>query len=53
MGRAVSRTGEETIEAQFRIADDVLRDGDNLYITGERDIFDFYNAGVKIVFRFK
>ena len=53
VGRAVTRSGEETIDAQFRIADDVLRDGDKLYITGEKDIFDFYNAGVKIVFRFK
>ena len=53
MGRAVTRSGEETIDAQFRIADGVLRDGDQLYLTGEKDIFDFYNAGLKIVFRFK
>ena len=53
IGRAVTRAGEETIDAQFRIADGVLRDGDKLYITGEKDIFDFYNAGLKIVFRFK
>jgi translocation and assembly module TamB len=53
VGRAVTRSGEETIDAQFRIAQDVLRDGDKLYITGEKDVFDFYNAGVKIVFRFK
>jgi len=53
IGRAVTRSGEETIDAQFRIADGVLRDGDKLYITGEKDIFDFYNAGLKIVFRFK
>lgn len=53
VGRAVTRSGEETIDAQFRVADDVLRDGDKIYITGEKDIFDFYNAGLKIVFRFK
>jgi autotransporter translocation and assembly factor TamB len=53
IGRAVTRTGEGTIDSQFRIADGVLRDGDKLYITGEKDIFDFYNAGLKIVFRFK
>ena len=53
VGRAVTRAGEETIDAQFRIADDILRDGDKLYITGEKDIFDFYNAGIKLVFRFK
>ena len=52
-GKAVTRSGEETIDAQFRIADRVFFDNDKLYITGEKDIFDFYNAGVKIVFRFK
>ncbi len=53
IGRAVTRSGEDTVEAQFRLADDVLRDGDKLYLTGEKDIFDFYNAGLKIVFRFQ
>jgi autotransporter translocation and assembly factor TamB len=52
-GRELTRSGEETIDAQFRITDNVFFDGDKLYITGERDIYDFYNAGVKIVFRFK
>jgi hypothetical protein len=33
--------------------DGVQRDGDKLYIIGERDMFDFYNAGFKIEFRFK
>ena len=49
----MTRSSEETIEAQFRIAEGVLRDGDKLYLTGEKDIWDFYNAGLKIVFRFK
>jgi TamB, inner membrane protein subunit of TAM complex len=53
IGRAVTRAGEETIDAQFRIADGVLRKGDKLYITGEKDKFDFFNAGLKIVFRFR
>ncbi|MCB2170348.1 MAG: translocation/assembly module TamB domain-containing protein [Deltaproteobacteria bacterium] len=52
-GRRVTRSGEETLEAQFRIGKDVFRDGDSIYITGEKDIFDFYNAGLKFVFRFK
>ena len=53
VGRRVTRAGDETLEAQFRLGEDVLRDGDSIYITGERDVFDFYNAGVKFVFRFK
>jgi translocation and assembly module TamB len=52
-GRRVTRSGEETLETQFRIGEDVLRDGDSIYITGEKDVFDFYNAGLKFVFRFK
>jgi autotransporter translocation and assembly factor TamB len=53
IGRAVTQSGEETVEAQFRLAEGVLRDSDKLYLTGEKDIFDFYNAGIKLVFRFK
>jgi translocation and assembly module TamB len=53
LGRSVTRSGDDTIDAQFRLAQGVLRDGDTLYITGEKDVFDFYNAGIKIVFRFK
>jgi autotransporter translocation and assembly factor TamB len=52
-GKALTRAGDETIDARFRLTEDVLRDGDTLYITGEKDVFDFYNAGVRIVFRFK
>ena len=53
IGRGVSRKGEETIHAQFRLADNLLREKDSLYLTGERDRFDYYNLGVKIVFRFR
>jgi translocation and assembly module TamB len=53
VGRAVTRAGDETINARFRLADGVLREGDTLYITGEKDVFDQYNAGVRIVFRFR
>ena len=53
MGRRVTRSGEETLEAEFRIGKDVLKDVDSIYITGEKDVFDFYNAGLKFVFRFQ
>jgi hypothetical protein len=53
IGRAVTRAGDDTVDAQFRLVEGFLRDGDTLYISGEKDVFDFYNAGVKIVFRFK
>jgi len=53
IGRGVSRLGNETLDAQYRLADDVLRDGDELYLVAERDIYDEVNVGLKIVFRFK
>jgi autotransporter translocation and assembly factor TamB len=53
IGQGVSRTGQETIEAQFRLAEGVLRRGDTLYLRGERDVYDAFNAGVRIVFRFR
>ena len=52
VGRSVTRAGDETINARFRVAESVLRQGDTLYLTGEKDVFDHYNAGVRIVFRF-
>ncbi|MBW2440278.1 MAG: translocation/assembly module TamB domain-containing protein [Deltaproteobacteria bacterium] len=53
VGRGITQQGEETIHSQFRLADDVLLDGDSLYLTGERDYFDYYNGGIKLVFRFR
>jgi len=53
VGRDITQKGEETLEVTFRLAKDVLRQGDTLYLTGERDVFNFYNAGLRIVFRLK
>jgi len=53
LGRSVTRAGDDTINARFRIVDGVPRQGDTLYLTGEKDVFDQYNAGVRIVFRFR
>ena len=53
VGRGITQGGEDTIHSQFRLADDVLLDGDSLYLTGERDYFDYYNGGIKLVFRFR
>jgi len=51
IGRAVSRSGQETIEASFLLTEDTLRQGDRLFITSERDSYDDFNVGLKIVFR--
>ncbi len=53
IGRAVTRGGERTLEARFRLADPWLRENLSLYLTGEKDVFDQYNAGVRLVFRFR
>ena len=53
VGRGITQQGEDTINSQFRIADNVLVKGDSLYLTGERDYFDYYNGGIKLVFRFR
>jgi hypothetical protein len=53
VGRGITQRGEETIHSQFRLINNVLVDGDSLYLTGERDHFDYYNGGVKLVFRFR
>ncbi len=52
-GRGISRQGNETIGAQYRLADGVVREGDELYLVAERDIYDEFNAGLRIVFHFK
>lgn len=51
VGREITQTGEETVETQFRLAENVFRKGDTLYLTGEKDVFDYYNAGVRLVFK--
>jgi translocation and assembly module TamB len=53
IGRGVTRLGEETVEAQFRLAENVFRDNDVLFLTAEKDIYDAINSGIKIEFRFK
>jgi translocation and assembly module TamB len=50
-GRNVSRAGVETIEARFRLTDDILGAGEAIYLTGERDEFEHYDVGLRIVFR--
>jgi translocation and assembly module TamB len=52
IGRQISSSGQNTMEAQFRMVEGLLLSGDRLFITSERDMYDNYNMGVKIVFRF-
>jgi len=36
----------------FRVAGGVVQPQDTLFLTGEKDVFGYYNGGVRIVFRF-
>ncbi|MBU3937549.1 MAG: translocation/assembly module TamB, partial [Proteobacteria bacterium] len=53
IGREITSSGEDTVETRFRLVEGLLLPGDRLFITSERDVYDNYNVGVKIVFRFK
>jgi translocation and assembly module TamB len=53
IGRGATQGGQETLEAQYRLAEGVIFEGDTLYIAGERDAYDDFNAGLKIIFRFR
>ena len=53
IGRDVTSSGDETIAAQFRVANGLIFEKDQLFITGEKDAYDYINTGVKLVFRFK
>jgi hypothetical protein len=52
-GRGVTRSGEQTVEASFRLSE--LESGKRkvYYLTAEKDKYDAYNYGVKLVFRFE
>jgi hypothetical protein len=52
-GRQLSKAGEETVEAQFRLLEGLFLPGDRLFLTSEKDVYDNFNVGVKIVFRFR
>jgi translocation and assembly module TamB len=53
VGRNITQKGEESLETRFRLTKGVFRKNDTIYIIGEKDVFDYYNAGVRIVFRFR
>ncbi len=53
IGRGVTRAGDETIDARFRIASGVMWRKGTLFLVGEKDVFDSYNTGIKLLFRFK
>lgn len=53
VGRAVTQQGEPTVDARVKLADGLGRGNTSLYLTGEKDIWDYYNGGMRVVFHFQ
>lgn len=52
-GRDVTKSGDQTVESSFRISEEVTGKGRAYYLTGEKDRYDAYNYGLRVVFRFE
>ena len=52
-GRGLTKSGEQTVEGTFRLSE--LKAGKRkvYYLSGEKDKYDAYNYGLKLVFRFE
>ncbi|MFN2368019.1 MAG: translocation/assembly module TamB domain-containing protein, partial [Desulfurivibrionaceae bacterium] len=53
LGRNVTRSGEQTIEATFRLSKELEEDEVVYYLAAEKDKYDAYNYGLRVVFRFE
>ncbi|MCB1057110.1 MAG: translocation/assembly module TamB domain-containing protein [Acidobacteria bacterium] len=53
VGREVSESGSLTTEAAYLLREDFPHQDDDLYLVAERDAYDAYNYGLRLVFRFK
>ncbi|MBU0480554.1 MAG: translocation/assembly module TamB [Proteobacteria bacterium] len=52
-GRDVTKSGEQTVESTFRLTKQEAGTGKIYYLSGEKDKYDAYNYGFKMVFRFE
>ena len=52
-GRDITKSGEQTVESAFRLSEYTTGTGKMYYLTGEKDKYDAYNYGLKLVFRFE
>jgi translocation and assembly module TamB len=53
IGKNITQQGEETIEAKFILAENIRNGQNALLLTGEKDVWDKYNGGLRLVFKFK
>lgn len=52
-GRGITKSGEQTVEATFRLSELGTGKRRIYYLSGEKDKYDAYNYGMKVVFRFE
>jgi hypothetical protein len=52
-GKEASQTGVESATARLRVWKGIFSQNSSLYVTGERDIYDRYNFGLRVLFRFR
>jgi translocation and assembly module TamB len=52
-GREISEQGVVSLEARFRIADELVVERDAVYIVAERDRFEDFNLGLRLTLRRK
>jgi translocation and assembly module TamB len=52
-GRNITKSGEQTVESTFRLSEYTTGTGKIYYLTGEKDKYDAYNYGVRLVFSFE
>jgi len=52
-GRSVSKSGVQTVESTFRLSKQETGKKKVYYLSAEKDRYDAYNYGLKVVFRFE
>ena len=53
IGREVTRSGSMTAEARLLLKKDPVARRSALYLTGEKDVYDQENVGLRIIFKFR
>lgn len=53
IGKNITQQGEETIEARFLLMENIKSGRNAVLLTGEKDAWDKYNGGLRLVFKFQ
>jgi translocation and assembly module TamB len=53
VGREVTRSGSVTMDARLLLKKNPVARGSALYLTGEKDVYDQENLGLRVTFKFR